>query len=381
MSEEDVVDFAPDATAAAVADAAEEVFVRHRPDWTDRFGAKPGFDAPLWRAIADAGLTALPLPTVHDGDDVDAGAILPLLRRMGRSAAVTPALGALTSALTLRHADPDAAADGPRARWTASLTGAGWHAVALGEPGEALTATPQTTVRDGRLTGVKTGVLHADGAGALIVAADAGAVLVRPDAPGVSMERTPTSSGWAEYTVRFAGVEVDEADILTGERDFLRDVYRLVLCAYADGLVAGATRLTADHVSNRNQFGKPIALFQAVGQQLADVYVTARALDLATTAAGWRLSEGLDASEDLGIGTYWLAAEIPATLRTMTHLHGGVGVDITYPLHRYFSVAKDLARLAGGSHARLDELADRADSADHAASDTDTSRELMAGVR
>jgi alkylation response protein AidB-like acyl-CoA dehydrogenase len=52
-----------------------------------------------------------------------------------------------------------------------------------------------------------------------------------------------------------------------------------------------------------------------------------------------------------------MAAEVPATLRTMTHLHGGIGVDVTYPLHRYFSIAKDLARLVGGTDARLDELA------------------------
>ena len=59
-----------------------------------------------------------------------------------------------------------------------------------------------------------------------------------------------------------------------------------------------------------------------------------------------------------------------ATMRTMTHLHGGVGVDITYPLHRYFSIAKDLARLAGGATQRLDELADVRDLATHESDDT-----------
>ncbi|WP_374612972.1 acyl-CoA dehydrogenase family protein, partial [Gordonia sp. (in: high G+C Gram-positive bacteria)] len=125
--------------------------------------------------------------------------------------------------------------------------------------------------------------------------------------------------------------------------------------------VAGATRLTADHVSTREQFGKPIALFQAVGQQLADIYVVGRSMELATTSAAWRLSEGLDAATDLAIAAYWLAEEVPPTTRTMTHLHGGIGVDITYPLHRYFSLTKDLARLVGGAHVRLDELADITD--------------------
>lgn len=368
------MDFAFDGTATAVADAADEVFTRHRPEWADRFGDGPGFDAELWRAMGAAGLTALPLPAIHAGDDLDALAILPLLRRMGESAAVTPALGTLASALTLAHADPDTPPDGARARWTATLTDGGWHAVALGEPGDALAATPRTTIRNGRLTGTKTGVLHADGAAALIVSTDSGVVLVRPDAPGITLTRTPASTGWSEYTVRFDDVPVDDADILAGSgaagpdagarpgnandtSDFLRDVYRLMLAGYADGLVAGATALTADHVTGRTQFGKPIALFQAVTQQLADVYVIGRALNLATTSAAWRLAEGRDAGEDLGVAVYWVADEIPATLRTMTHLHGGVGVDLSYPLPRYFSIAKDLARLAGGSLARLDELA------------------------
>ncbi|WP_430540383.1 ATP-binding cassette domain-containing protein [Mycolicibacterium poriferae] len=162
-------------------------------------------------------------------------------------------------------------------------------------------------------------------------------------------------------TVRFDGVAVGTDDLVATEAGAVRDRYRLLLATYAQGLVAGAARLTADHVTHREQFRKPIAMFQAVGQQLADIYVVARSLDLSTTAAAWRMSEGLDATEDLGIAGYWVAAEIPATLRTMTHLHGGIGVDVTYPLHRYFSIAKDLARLVGGPDARLDEIADDSD--------------------
>ncbi|AZG45999.1 acyl-CoA dehydrogenase family protein [Gordonia insulae] len=357
------MDFALDDTAVAVRDAAAEVFARHQPDWETKFGQRglgtgsPGaFDDVLWRSITDSGLMALPLPADLDGDDVAVVDLLPLLRRMGESAAVTPALGTLASALTLRDAPADA-----RAKLGRGLGAGAWHAVALGEQGDTLTLTPHTTVRGGTLTGTKTGVLHAEGSAALVVTTDGGVVIVATDTPGISIVRTPSSSGWGEYTVRFDGVAVDESDFLSTDAATLRDRYRLVLSAYADGLVAGATRLTADHVTGREQFGKPIALFQAVGQQLADIYVIGRSMNLATTAAAWRMTEGLDATQDLGIAGYWLAAEIPATLRTMTHLHGGIGVDVTYPLHRYFSIAKDLARLIGGTDARLDEIADDSD--------------------
>ncbi|MFW0793978.1 acyl-CoA dehydrogenase family protein [Gordonia sp. CPCC 205515] len=354
------MDFALDDTAVAVRDAAAEVFARHDADWETKFGwrgfgaATPGaFDDTLWRALVDAGLMALPLPAALDGDDIDVLGLQPLLRKLGETAAVVPAIGTLTSALTLRQAPADVAD-----KWGRTLTGGAWHAVALGELGDTLTSTPHTSIRGGRLTGTKTGVLHAEGAAALVVATDGGTVVVATDAPGVTIDRTPASSGWGEYTVRFDDVRVDDADIVGTDISVLRDHYRLALCAYADGLVAGATRLTADHVTHREQFGKPIALFQAVGQQLADIYVVGRSMNLATTAAAWRTSENLDATQDLDIATYWLAAEIPATMRTMTHLHGGIGVDVTYPLHRYFSITKDLARLVGGSDARLDEIAD-----------------------
>ncbi|MFE0747620.1 acyl-CoA dehydrogenase family protein [Gordonia sp. NPDC058843] len=364
------MDFALDGTAIAVRDVAEDVFARRQPDWESTFGGhdpggtdatRGGFEAEGWQALVDAGLLALPLPAALDGDDVDESGLLPLFRRMGRAASVTPALGSLTAALVFGRADAQSGEGSVWSRFGRSLTGGSWVSVAIGEHGDALTATPRTSVRDGRLSGTKVGVLHADGAALFLVAADAGVVAVSPDADGVRVTRTPTSSGWGEYTVTFDDVAVDDADIVVRDLAILRDRYRLALCAYADGLVAGATRLTADHVSTREQFGKPIALFQAVGQQLADIYVVGRSMELATTAAAWRLSEGLDATTDLAIAAYWLAEEIPPTTRTMTHLHGGIGVDITYPLHRYFSLTKDLARLVGGAHVRLDELADITD--------------------
>ncbi len=125
----------------------------------------------------------------------------------------------------------------------------------------------------------------------------------------------------------------------------------------ADGVLAGALALTAEHLRTRHQFGKPLATFQAVAQQIADVYVVARTVHLASCAA----SNGLD-DDDLDIAAYWVATELPAALQTCHHLHGGLGVDITYPLHRYYAQAKDLARLVGGSALRLDRIGARCSS-------------------
>jgi len=120
--------------------------------------------------------------------------------------------------------------------------------------------------------------------------------------------------------------------------------------------MSAAVELTAEHLRTRRQFGKPLATFQAVAQQIADVYVVARTTNLAATSTAWRLDNGLDTGDDADIAAYWLAAELPKALQVCHHLHGGLGVDITYPLHRYYSQAKDLARLVGGASARLDAI-------------------------
>ena len=137
------------------------------------------------------------------------------------------------------------------------------------------------------------------------------------------------------------------------------DLYQLAVagaCCLADGALAAALALTTAHVASRHQFGRPLAAFQAVAQQIADVYISSRTLHLATLSACWRMQAGLEAGDDLDVAAYWLAAEAPAALRTCHHLHGGIGMDVSYPLHRYSSLVRDLARFVGGTEYRLDQL-------------------------
>lgn len=347
------MDFTLDSTAQTVSDVMDSVLERHETVWDAELTDLGGFETTLWSALAGGGVLALPLPESQGGDDVGVGGLIPVATALGRSAAVTPAIGTLISGLApLAARAPELATE-----LGAAVQSGGWLAVAINEPGAAMTTTPHTRVSGGKLTGTKTGVLHAEGASALLVAADAGVAIVAADHAGVTITRTTSSSGWGEYTVEFDNVPVE--NVVEGDPDWLIEHHSLGIAAYADGLIAGAMKLTATHVTERVQFDKPIGTFQAVQQQLADIYVVARSMTLATTAAGWRLSEGLDAGSDLAVATYWLAQEIPATMRTMVHLHGGIGVDLTYPLHRYFSIAKDLARLVGGPMSRLDALAEQ----------------------
>jgi len=160
----------------------------------------------------------------------------------------------------------------------------------------------------------------------------------------VELIQTPSSSGEPEYAV-----QLDQSPIegMLGGADCVRDLYQLATagaCALADGAVAGALALTRDHVASREQFGRPLAAFQAVSQQIADVYIASRTMHLAALAACWRLDEGLDAAADLEVAGYWCAEQAPVSVRLCQHLHGGIGMDVTYPLHRFSSLIADLTR-------------------------------------
>jgi alkylation response protein AidB-like acyl-CoA dehydrogenase len=253
-------------------------------------------------------------------------------------------------------------------------------AAAIREPSDPLPDPPATALTDGTVSGTKIGVPYAGQAGRILVPASlpagswvkthavtgvtthdhrgaATVVLVDPTAHGVSLIPTPSSSGQPEYTLRLDRAPVDA---VLGPADCVRDLYQLAVagaCALADGAVAGALALTRDHVASRRQFGRPLAEFQAVSQQIADVYIASRTLHLAALSACWRLDEGLDATADIGVAGYWCAAQAPRAIRLCQHLHGGLGMDVSYPLHRYSALVSDLVRFLGGADYRLERQA------------------------
>jgi 3-oxo-4-pregnene-20-carboxyl-CoA dehydrogenase alpha subunit len=195
--------------------------------------------------------------------------------------------------------------------------------------------------------------------GAGVASGGSAVVIVDPSATGVSLLPAHSSAGAPEYTLR-----LDEAPVryALGDRADGRavaDLYGLAVagaCCLADGALAAALELTTAHVRSRCQFGRPLATFQAVAQQIADIYIASRTLHLAALSACWQLATGRPAGRDLDTAGYWLAAEAPAALRACHHLHGGIGMDVSYPLHRYSALVRDLVRFVGGGDYRLDRL-------------------------
>lgn len=311
----------------------------------------------VWRALADAGLLALALPSDLDGDGLGIAEVAIVLIEIGRAAAEVPALSLTLGLLPLAELGT------PRQR--AELlpeiaAGAAVVTAAVHEPSTPLPTRPATTaVAEGgswALSGVKIAVPHAAEATKILVPASlpggTGVFVLDSRADGV----TVTGS-----TVRLEKVIAPDAELLRDHEPghAIATLHRYALAgavALADGALAGALALTTGHIGRREQFGKPLAAFQAVAQQIADVYIASRTLHLAALSAVWRMAAGLDAQPDLDIAAYWLAGQAPEAIAVCHHLHGGLGVDITYPLHRYYALLTGMSRFVAGADDRLGDL-------------------------
>jgi 3-oxo-4-pregnene-20-carboxyl-CoA dehydrogenase alpha subunit len=311
-----------------------------------------------WKELARAGLLGLSLPTDLGGDGLGVMDTAVLLTEIGRRAAPVPALATLMTGVLpiVRWGD-----DGmKRALLPPAAAGEMILTAAIREPSDPMPAAPAVTVTEGTVSGTKVGVPYcAEAARVLLPVSFAdggtGVVIVDPAAPGARITRTPGAG--PEYTLRLDRVPVEH---VLGAAAAVTDLYQLAVagaCCLADGALSAALALTRDHVAARRQFGKPLATFQAVAQQIADVYITSRTLHLVTQSACWRLDAGEDAAGDLGVAGYWCAQEAPPSVRTCHHLHGGTGMDTTYPLHHFSALIGDLVRYLGGAEYQLERQA------------------------
>jgi alkylation response protein AidB-like acyl-CoA dehydrogenase len=330
-----------------------------------------------WKELAQAGLLSLCLPPDLGGDGLGVLEAAVLLTEVGRRAAPVPALATLMTGVlpVVRWGDADLR------RWLLPGVAAAETILTAGirEPSDPMPEAPAVTVTAGTVTGTKVGVPYGSQASRVLVPVSfpaaggrlgysvgvaprggtggdgrTGVVIIDPAGPGASLTPAPAAGRDPQYTLRLDQAPVER---VLGDAACVRDLYQLAVagaCSLADGALAGALELTRAHVATREQFGRPLAAFQAVAQQVADVYIAARTLHLATLSACWRLDAGLDAAADLAVAGYWCARQAPRAALTCHHLHGGTGMDTTYPLHYLSGLIADLARFLGGAEYQLE---------------------------
>ncbi|MER5394685.1 acyl-CoA dehydrogenase, partial [Saccharopolyspora sp. NPDC002686] len=130
------------------------------------------------------------------------------------------------------------------------------------------------------------------------------------------------------------------------------------MCAHQVGVISRALELTSEYARERVQFGRPIGSFQAVAQRLADAFIDVEAARLTLWQAAWRLDEGLPCEAELATAKFWAADAGHRVAHTAVHVHGGVGIDLDHPLHRYFVAAKRNEFALGGAAVQLGRLGD-----------------------
>jgi alkylation response protein AidB-like acyl-CoA dehydrogenase len=325
------------------------------------------YDRELWATLAEANLLGVMVPEAHGGLGLGPVELALLLEEVGRAVAPVPVLASsVATAALARFGAPDQQA----AELDAAVRGERLLTTALVEPlGDPLRPTTVAT-GDGdgwTLDGLKTCVPAGLAADRVLVPAstatgEVGLFLVDRRADGVTVHRQETISRIPEAELALDRVRVG-ADALVGPIDasataltWVVELTTVGLSAEMVGVADAAVRLTAEYTTSREQFDRPIATFQAVGQRAADAFIDTETIRLTALKAAWHLADGRPAAKEVAVAKYFASEAGQRVVRAAQHLHGGVGVDRDYPLHRYYLWAKQLELSLGGAARQLQAL-------------------------
>jgi alkylation response protein AidB-like acyl-CoA dehydrogenase len=364
------MDFSLSEEQVAVRDLAGRIFEDHASvervkeveASTDRF------DRDLWAELARANLLGIALPEDVGGSGLGLEELCLLLEQQGRRVAPVPLLATLVSgaAPLARFGSPS-----QRERYLPGVVeGDTVLSAALAEGGDNDPLRPATTARpdgDGwRLDGRKPTVPAAHLATRILVpAATPGGTavfLVDPHGEGVVCERAETTDREPQFHLSLSATRVGPDDVLghpeesEGILGWILERTLVGLCALQVGVAEEALGLAAAYVSERHQFGRPLATNQGVALKAADAYIDVEAMRSTMWQAAWRLSTGRPAEREVLVAKWWASDAGQRVVHATQHLHGGLGADVDYPIHRYFLWGKQIEVTMGGASQSLARL-------------------------
>jgi 3-oxocholest-4-en-26-oyl-CoA dehydrogenase beta subunit len=319
------------------------------------------FDPALWADLAAAGVLAAALPEDLGGAGLGLLEQCSVLAEMGRAVAPAPYLASIVlgAGALARFGTPE-----QRKRW-AEPAGRGELILTAALSDEDGTAAVSAERAPGgwRLTGTKTAVPAGARADlTLLPALTAHGVLVfvieRSDS-AVTRQPQRLVDGDVAARLELDGAPLPDDRLVGGTQagpeitGWLASRGTVGLCALQLGIAERALEMTASYAKNRVQFDKPIGSFQAVAQRLADAFIDVEAIRLTLWQAAWRLEAGLPAETEVATAKFWAADAGHRVAHTAVHVHGGIGIDTGYPVHRYFVAAKRAEFELGGATAQL----------------------------
>jgi alkylation response protein AidB-like acyl-CoA dehydrogenase len=353
------VDLNLDDDQRLLAESARQLFERTYTTESAREAEEQpdGFSADLWKQACELGWPGIALPEEHGGAGYGLLELAVLAEELGRGAATLPLLSSYAATLALLASS-----------WSERLaSGDAVAALALVDPvGESLSVTPADDAW--RVSGTKVAVPFGAVADVLVTRLDLDPpssgprlVAIACDAPGVTRARHDTFAPAPFASVTFDGVAVT-ADDVVGDAETLERVLAhqtVADTAYAVGLAAGALALAVDHASNREQFGRPIGVNQAVSHQCVDMRVEIDAMRVLTWQAAWRLDQGFDdgARRAVALANAYARDVLPGIFTRAHQVHGAIGFTMEYDLQLYTRRAKAYELTGGGAAHHLEQVA------------------------
>ena len=322
-----------------------------------------GFDPSSWSEVAELGWTGISLPEDAGGAGMSFLEEMVVIEELGRSLYPGPFFSTVVLSLPAL------------ARESEELEGvvAGKSAVTLawaGADGEfAASGLPTTASEDGgawRLSGTTLFVPDLAVAELVVVAAEAdggaGLWLVERDGEGVTWQDLPT----VDTTRRLGAlslanapgkvlVEPGAAADLLGS---IRDRALAALAVEAVGVADRALELAVEYAKTRQQFGRPIGVFQAVSHKLADAYVDVENARSLAYYAGWAVANSAgEASRAAAAAKGYAADAAVDACEKAIQAHGGIGFTWEHPLHRFYKRALWISAFMGWPSAQRARIA------------------------
>jgi alkylation response protein AidB-like acyl-CoA dehydrogenase len=322
-------------------------------------------DDELWAALARSNLLGLAVPEAQGGSGLGLTEVCLVLEQQGRAVAPVPLWATLVlGAMPLARFGPPEL----QAGWLPGVvSGAVRLSAALTEVAASTTGRPgveATGDGDGyTLSGTARAVPQAHLADRVLVPARTPEgvviVLVDPTAPGVTQERAFTTDRQVHPHLHFDGARIDGAEVLVVPAAgadavaWMLERARTGLCALQLGVTEEAIRRTAAYLNERHQFGRPLSSFQGTMLRAADAYIDSEAIRVTLWSAAWRLDTGRPAADAVATAKWWASEAGQRVVHATQHLHGGMGADIEYPIHRYFLWGKQIELMLEGPSAQL----------------------------
>jgi len=308
-------------------------------------------DRHLWSALSTAGLVGIAAPEAVGGAGLGMVELALVLEQQGRRVAPVPLLWSALAAMALARSE----AAGARALAERAVAGDAVLTCALGTPGApggpgGPGGGSGITLTGGRLSGEALAVPFAHLAERVVLAT--ATTLVLADPGDAAREVAEGTDHQLLTHLRFDGAP---ADVIDGADavNWLTQRAFVGIAALQLGVAEEALAQAAAYTSSRFQFGKPLSSFQSTSARAADAYIDIEAMRVTMLQAAWRLDNGLDAGTAVEVAKWWAAEAGERVVQAVQHMHGGLGADVEYPVHRYFLVGKQLADTLGCASAHL----------------------------